>query len=57
VAATLGNIGPGLARVGAVENFAFFPADIKLLLAFDMLLGRLEIYTVFTLLLPVFWRR
>ena len=57
VAATLGNIGPGLARVGSVENFDFFPMAAKWLLSACMILGRLEVVTVVALLLPTFWRR
>jgi len=44
--ATLSNIGPGLARVGAIENYAFFDNISKLVLTFSMLLGRLELYSV-----------
>ncbi|NQT91149.1 MAG: TrkH family potassium uptake protein [Lentisphaerae bacterium] len=57
VAATLGNIGPGLAAVGATETYAFIPAPGKLVLTLCMLLGRLELYTVLVLLLPSFWRK
>jgi len=57
VAATLGNIGPGLERVGAIENFAFIPTAGKWLLSACMILGRLEIVTVAALLVPSFWRR
>lgn len=57
VAATLGNIGPGLARVGAIENFGQMPWDVKLVLSLAMILGRLEMYAVVALILPVFWRR
>ncbi|MDX1547208.1 MAG: TrkH family potassium uptake protein [Rhodothermales bacterium] len=57
VIATLGNIGPGLARVGSVENFAFIPSVGKVFLSFCMILGRLELYTVLVLFLPDFWRR
>lgn len=44
--ATLSNIGPGLARVGAIENFAFFDNISKVVLTFSMLLGRLEFFSV-----------
>lgn len=57
VAATLFNIGPGLERVGAVENFAFMPTSGKLLLSFCMILGRLEFYALLVLFVPDFWRR
>lgn len=48
-AATLNNIGPGLGDVGAVENFTVLPAGGRLLAAFLMLAGRLEIFTVLAL--------
>jgi len=57
VAATLGNIGPGLGMVGPVDNFARMPYFGKWLLIWCMLLGRLEIYTVIILLVPEFWRK
>ncbi len=55
--ANLGNIGPGLAKVGPVCNYGFFPWWIKLWLFFIMLVGRLEVYTVFALFTRAFWRR
>jgi trk system potassium uptake protein TrkH len=57
VAATIGNIGPGLGLVGPTDNFAQIPYMGKWLLIWCMLLGRLEIYTVIILLVPEFWRR
>lgn len=57
VAATLWNIGPGLERVGSIENYAFIPSVGKWVLALCMLMGRLEIYTVIVLFFPSFWRR
>jgi trk system potassium uptake protein TrkH len=57
VAATLGNVGPGLGDVGAVDNYGAFSAAGKWLLAFFMLLGRLELYTVLILFMPAYWRR
>lgn len=56
VAATLGNVGPGLGSVGPVENYAHIPATGKWVLSFLMMAGRLEIYTVFVLFTPRFWR-
>jgi trk system potassium uptake protein TrkH len=55
--ATLGNIGPGLAGVGAVENYAWMPIPAKWLLVVSMLLGRLEIFTVLVCLRPAVWRK
>ena len=57
VIATLGNIGPGLGGVGAVQNYAAIPAPGQVLLTVFMLLGRLELYTVLIVLLPSFWRK
>lgn len=55
VAATLGNVGPGIDAVGPFDNFIGFSAVGKWLLSVDMLCGRLEIWTFFTLILPEFW--
>ncbi|MBW2247498.1 MAG: TrkH family potassium uptake protein [Deltaproteobacteria bacterium] len=57
VAATIGNIGPGLGMVGPADNFAHIPYLGKWVLIWCMLLGRLEIYTVIILLVPEFWRK
>jgi trk system potassium uptake protein TrkH len=57
VAATLGNIGPGIGKVGPVENFAHLSHIAKWFLSFLMLIGRLELFTVLILLTPAFWRK
>ena len=57
VATTLGNVGPGLAEVGPMDNFAHLPAASKWILTACMLFGRLEIYTLLILLFPEFWRK
>lgn len=57
VAATIGNIGPGLGTVGPAENYAHLPYAAKAILVLCMLLGRLEIYTVFILFVPEFWEK
>lgn len=56
VAATIGNIGPGLGTVGPTDNYAHIPIAGKFLLSFFMLLGRLELYTVLVLFTKSFWR-
>ena len=56
VATCLGNIGPGIGSVGPVDNFAGISAPGKWLLAFLMLLGRLELFTVMMLFTPYFWK-
>ncbi len=57
VAATLGNIGPGFGLVGPASNYSAIPSVGKWLLSFCMLVGRLEVYTVLSLLVPGFWRK
>lgn len=57
IAATLGNIGPGLGSVGPADNYAHIPVLGKWILTFFMLAGRLEIYTVLILLAPSFWKK
>ena len=55
--AMIGNIGPGFAQVGVVENYAFFSATDKIVLSAAMILGRLEFFTVIMLFSRTFWRR
>lgn len=57
VAASIGNIGPGLGEVGPVKNYLLIPEAGKWVLISCMLLGRLEIYTVIVLVTPEFWRK
>ncbi len=57
VAATLGNIGPGLGLVGPSSTYAALSDLTKIILSFCMVMGRLEIYTVITLLFPQSWKR
>ena len=57
VIATLYNIGPGLAQVGPTMNYEWMAPQTKLILSLGMLVGRLEVYTVLVLLLPIFWRK
>ncbi len=56
VAATLNNIGPGLGAVGPAGNFAGFSAFSKIVLIFDMLAGRLEIFPLLLTFIPASWR-
>jgi trk system potassium uptake protein TrkH len=57
VAATINNIGPGLAGVGPTKNFADFSAFSKLVLTFDMLAGRLEIFPLLILFSRGTWSK
>jgi trk system potassium uptake protein TrkH len=56
-AASLGNIGPGIGKVGPVDNYDFIPYAGKWFLSFLMLLGRLELFTVLILFSPAFWKK
>jgi len=55
VAATLGNVGPGIGGVGPVENYFHLPAMGKWILSFLMMIGRLEIFTVLVIFTRPFW--
>ncbi len=57
IAATFNNIGPGLAGVGPASNFAFFSDFSKLVMVFDMLAGRLELFPMLILFTPATYRK
>jgi len=56
VAATLGNVGPGLGGVGPSLNYAWLPGAAKVILIICMWLGRLELFTVLMIFSPRFWQ-
>jgi trk system potassium uptake protein TrkH len=56
VASSLGNIGPGLGSVGPVFNYSHLPEISKLIFSLLMIIGRLEIYTIFLLFTRSFWK-
>jgi trk system potassium uptake protein TrkH len=56
VAATLGNIGPGIGAVGPAETYSEIATAGKWFLSFLMLVGRLELFTVIVLFSPAFWK-
>lgn len=57
VVSAISNTGPGLGAVGPVGNYSELPDFTKWVLSFVMMTGRLEIFTVLTLLLPGFWKQ
>ena len=57
VASCINNIGPGLEIVGPMGNFSSFSDFTKLLLSFDMLVGRLEVFPMLLLFAPSIWRQ
>ena len=52
----LGNVGPGFGHVGALDNFSQIPVLGKFILAAQMLLGRLEIYSLIIMFSIWKWR-
>lgn len=57
-ATSLTNVGPGLGPViGPTGTYASLPDAAKMLLAFAMILGRLEFFTILVLLDPTLWRK
>lgn len=56
VATSLGNVGPALADLSPVDNFAAVPASGKCFLTVLMLLGRLELFTILVVFTPYFWK-
>ncbi len=57
VTTTINNIGPGLDLVGPTSNFGFFSSFSKIVLIFDMLAGRLELFPMLLLFAPVTWKK
>ena len=57
VVSAVNNIGPGLELVGPSANFGFFSIPSKLVLIFDMLAGRLELFPMLLLFNPAMWKK
>ena len=57
VIASVGSVGPGLAGIGCMDNFSAEPAFAKFVYAFDMFLGRVEIYPLLIVISLIFKRR
>ena len=57
VSAALNNIGPGLELVGPTQNFSIFSNGAKLVLTFDMLAGRLELFPMLLLFVRETWKK
>ena len=57
VMACINNVGPGLGAVGPAANYADFSILSKLILTFNMLLGRLELYPLIILFTPSVWKK
>jgi len=57
VATCINNVGPGLGIVGPTGNFSSLSDLTKLVLSFDMLAGRLEIFPILMIFSRSLWRR
>ena len=57
VVTCINNVGPGLSLVGPVENFNSLSDLTKLVLATDMLIGRLEVLPMIILFIPSTWKK
>ena len=57
VLASLSNIGPGFDMVGPTGNFSLFSPLSKVVLSFNMLIGRLEIFPILLLFAPGTWKK
>lgn len=55
--ACINNIGPGLGRVGPMGNYGFYHPALKMLLSFNMLTGRLELFPMIVLFSPMAWKK
>ena len=56
-ASAISNVGPGLGEIiGPEGNYSSLTDYSKLVLTLTMFLGRLEMLTIFVLLLPSFWK-
>ncbi|RCK73650.1 MAG: Potassium uptake protein TrkH [Ignavibacteriae bacterium] len=56
VVACMGGVGPGLNTVGPMANYAHLPIFSKYVLCADMLLGRLELFTIMVIFTKSFWK-
>ncbi|WP_445664092.1 TrkH family potassium uptake protein [Fodinibius sp. AD559] len=55
-AACIGNIGPGFGLVGPMNNYLAFSPLSKTVMIFLMWAGRLELFTLFVIFIPKYWR-
>lgn len=57
VLTTINNVGPGISKIGPIENFSQFSNLSKIVFCFDMLIGRLEIFPFLLMFSPGLWRK
>ena len=56
VIASVGSVGPGLSEIGCLDNYSAQPVMAKFIYAFDMFLGRVEIYPILIVISMCFRR-
>ena len=57
VICTVMNIGPGFGGIGPSKNYGFISKPGKWFLSYNMLVGRLEVFSALVIFYPSFWRR
>lgn len=57
VATTMNNVGPGLSKIGPLENFGHFSNLSKIVFIFNMITGRLELFPILILFSPGLWKK
>ena len=57
ILASLSNVGPGFAEVGCNSTYGMLNAFSQMMLAFLMIMGRLEIYAILVLFMPSLWKK
>ena len=57
VIASLMNIGPGFGAIGPTDNYAFISNTGKWFLAWNMMVGRLEMFSALVIFYPSFWKK
>ena len=57
ILATLMNIGPGFGTIGPSENYAPISSFGKWFLSWNMLVGRLEMFSALVVFYPSFWKK
>ncbi|MCF8266448.1 MAG: hypothetical protein K9I69_00105 [Ignavibacteriales bacterium] len=55
--ATIGNVGPGMGKIGSLGNYEYIPNAGKYILSLNMLIGRLEIYSFILFFTIGQWRK
>lgn len=55
--ASIGNVGPGIGRIGTMGSYSGFPAVVKFIFTLDMFFGRVEIFPILIVISMIFKRQ